>query len=279
MGELSRIEWTDATFNGWIGCQHVSPGCDKCYAERDNAFRKWTADGQWGPHAERRRTSAANWKKPVAWNRQAGVFLRMTGRRRRIFSASLSDWLDNAVPQSWRLDLCTLIEATPDLDWLLLTKRIENYPKLAPSGWQAGPPANVWLGTTTEDGEHYRRRWSILREIPAVVRFVSYEPALGALGKLDLDGSGRVPDWVICGGESGPRARPMQEEWAIEALAECRAHGVAFFMKQWGHYSSNPLSRELSLHEVKQRDPPSNGKGGALLRGQLYREFPTPRPA
>jgi protein gp37 len=135
------------------------------------------------------------------------------GRRRRVFSASLSDWLDNRVSKGWRADLCKLIEETPNLDWLLLTKRIENYRKLAPQSWQDnGPPANVWLGTTTESAEYYQRRWPILSSIPAAVRFVSYEPAVGPLGKLDV-GIGTAPNWIIVGGESGPKARAMNPQW------------------------------------------------------------------
>src|SRR5438309_10820218 len=117
MAVTSKIEWCDATFNGWIGCQHISPGCDHCYAEAQNAYRRWSADGTWGPHAERRRTSPANWKNPRTWNADAPRFEREHGRRQRVFSASLSDWLDNRVPKGWRADLCQLIEETPNLDW------------------------------------------------------------------------------------------------------------------------------------------------------------------
>jgi protein gp37 len=255
MAETSKIEWIDSTFNGWIGCQHVSPGCKHCYAEAQNAFRKWSAGGAWGPHAERRRTSAANWKKPRQWNANAARFMREHGHRQRIFSASLSDWLDNQVPPSWRADLCTIIEQTPNLDWLLLTKRIENYAKLAPSHWQEQAPANVWLGITAEDEEHYRRRYPILARIAAPVHFISYEPALAPLGALELPGVARLPDWIICGGESGPHARPMNAKWARDVREQCRALGIVFFFKQQG----------------------GNGKdkGGALLDGRLYREFPS----
>jgi protein gp37 len=110
---------------------------------------------QWGPHGERKRTSEDNWKKPLAWAKRAN------GHRPRVFCASLADWLDNQVPREWRSDLGRLIEATPELDWLLLTKRPENYEKCAP--WRLDKiPANVWLGVTCEDQQHYERRWGIL---------------------------------------------------------------------------------------------------------------------
>jgi protein gp37 len=204
----TKIEWTDATFNPWIGCQRVSPGCDHCYAERQNGFYKWTAGGGWGPHAERRRTSEDNWRNPRRWNTKAAEFFFEHGRRRRVFCASLADVFDNQVPETWRTDLFGLIRETPELDWQLLTKRPQNIGKMLPPDWSDGY-ANAWLGTTTENQEEYDRRWPILARVPAVVRFISYEPALEPLER-----SGRLPDWVICGGESGPGFRSMDPEWA-----------------------------------------------------------------
>ena len=147
-----------------------------------------------------------------------------------MFCASLADWLDNRVPPKWRFDLGRLIEATPELDWLLLTKRPENYEKLAP--WDLDEiPDNVWLGVTCEDQKHYERRWGILSRprIRAPVKFVSYEPALGPL----MIGAGR-PDWIICGGESGSGARAMKPSWARALRDECADLGISFFMKQVG---------------------------------------------
>src|SRR5262249_3696161 len=167
----TRIEWAQSTFNPWVGCQHVSDGCQNCYAERDNKFRQWTAGGAWGPHAERTRTSADYWRTPLRLAKRA----REGGERYRIFCAPLADWLGNQVPQQWRIDLAEVIRATPELDWLLLTKRIENYDRFAP--W-AQAPDNVWLGVTAENQKEYDRRWPLLARIPAVVRFVSHEPAL-----------------------------------------------------------------------------------------------------
>jgi protein gp37 len=113
--ENSKIEWTDHTFNPWIGCQHVSPGCDHCYAETQNAFRKWNG-GTWGPHAPRKRTSEENWRNPLKWNADARAFKREHGRRPRIFCASLADVFDNKVPMSWRDDLFELIRECRRLD-------------------------------------------------------------------------------------------------------------------------------------------------------------------
>jgi protein gp37 len=220
--EFSKIEWTDHTFNPWIGCQKVSPGCDHCYAETQNKFRKWNG-GDWGPHAPRKRTSDANWLKPLQWDKAA----RAAGIRRKVFCASLADWLDNKAPKQWRQDLADLIGATPNLDWLLLTKRIENYERFAP--WNYRP--NVWLGVTCEDQQHYNRRWPILSEIPAPVQFISYEPALAPLNLMSQYPAG-FPDWVICGGESGTAARYMNPEWARNLRDQCREIGLAFFMKQ-----------------------------------------------
>ncbi len=224
MGEFSKIEWTDHTFNPWIGCQHVSPGCDHCYAETmmDHRYHRV----EWGPHGKRVRTSEANWRKPLQWAKNA----RDNGTRARVFCASLADIFDNRAERVWRADLFDLIRKTPELDWLLLTKRPENCKKMLPSDWEDGY-ANVWLGTTAEDQKHYDHRWPILSEIPAPVHFISYEPALGPLQVSEVSAR-KFPDWVICGGESGPGARYMQPGWARELREECHLFGIAFFMKQ-----------------------------------------------
>lgn len=190
---------------------------------------------EWGPHGERKRTSDTNWKQPIKWNRAAN------GSRPRVFCASLSDWLDNQVPELWRLELANLIDATPQLDWLLLTKRIENFDRLSP--WSKTPP-NVWLGVTAEDQKHYDRRWSILKDIPATVHFISYEPAIGPmLPANDPD----MPDWIICGGESGHGARMMDPQWARDLRDRCRTMGIFFFMKQMT--GKKPIPSDLLVRE------------------------------
>jgi len=217
----SKIAWTEHTFNPWIGCQKVSPGCDHCYAERDWDHRYHRV--KWGPHGQRKRTTEGTWKGPPRWNREA----EETGKRFRVFCASLADWLDNKVPRSWRDDLAQVIHDTPNLDWLMLTKRIENFDKLAP--WHRHDvPSHVWIGVTCENQEWFDRRYKHLDDINAI-RFISYEPALGPL-KIDA----ARPDWVICGGESGPGARLMKPKWARRLRDECADLGIPFFMKQIG---------------------------------------------
>lgn len=256
MAEKTKIEWCDATFNPWVGCQKVSPGCDHCYAE---GWAKRSGQVQWGPHGERKRTSEANWRKPLQWAKAA----RGTGKRPRVFCASLADWLDNQVPNEWRMDLWRLINKTPELDWLLLTKRPENYTKLAPWDDELILP-NIWLGVTAEDQQHYDRRWKILSEIPVTsgVRFISYEPALGPV--WDISGNtmtGRVPSWIICGGESGAGARYMEPKWASDVKMQCAARKVAFFMKQMT--GKKPIPDDLMVRQFPATRPgePERKKG------------------
>lgn len=222
MAENSKIEWCRHTFNPWLGCTKLTPACDNCYAE---GWAKRTGQaGLW--QGERRRTSAANWRLPLKWDRAAAA----AGERHRVFCASLADVFDNQVPPEWRTDLWELIRATPNLDWMLLTKRPENIRKMLPPNWGDGWP-NVWLGTTVEDAERVRRI-AVLRRAPARIRFLSCEPLLGDLGTLDLTGI----HLVISGGESGPRARPMHPAWARALRDQCAAAGVPFFFKQWGEW-------------------------------------------
>jgi protein gp37 len=199
MAENSSIEWTDHTFNPWIGCTMVSPGCVNCYAATQDKFRKWTPDG-WGKGKPRKRTSVAYWKDPLKWNHHAPMMAHE--RRPRVFCASLADWLDDEVPIEWLADLLGLIQSTPHLDWLLLSKRPQLWrdriSAVAESGfagelarkgmylaedWFGGeePPANVWIGTTVEDQTRADERIPHLLRIPARVRFLSCEPLLGAI--------------------------------------------------------------------------------------------------
>lgn len=272
MGITTGIEWTNSTFNPWIGCTNISPGCDHCYAEQQNAYRGWS---EWGAHGTRKRTSASNWQNPIKWNKAAKAFQRENGHRQRVFCASLADVFDNKAPEEFRSDLFELIRSTPELDWQLLTKRPQNIRKMLPSDWDGGYH-NVWLGTTCEDQIRYDQRWQVLRDIPAAVRFISYEPAIGG---VRLHQTGVQPDWLISGGESGHHARVMNPQWARDIIKDCKNHGVAVFHKQWGQYASNPLVFEQGLpsREAESLDPKSNGKGGGLLDGELYREFPAPR--
>jgi protein gp37 len=222
----SSIEWTDYTFNGWIGCTRVSPGCDNCYAAAQDRFRGWTAEG-WGAGKPRRRTSQANWKQPLRWNALA----EREQVRRRVFCSSLADVFDNEVPDAWRRDLADLITRTPALDWQLLTKRIGNANPMLANMFPAGSPANVWVGATIVNREELLRDGPKLKSTAASVRFWSLEPLIDDLGQLP---AGLVPDWVIIGGESGPKARPMDLAWAESALQQCEAAGAKVFVKQLG---------------------------------------------
>lgn len=253
MAENSNIEWTDHTFNPWIGCQKVSPGCDHCYAETWDARGLQGQARRWGPHADRTRTSPGNWNKPRAWNRAAAA----AGKRARVFCASLADVFDNhpSIKDQWRADLWELIAETPHLDWLLLTKRPQNIIKMLPDRynlsiskpWGQGWP-NVWLGTTVENQAEADRRIPHLLAVPARVRFLSCEPLLGP---VDLTEATRSVlrnqsylnlnlHWVIAGGESGQNARPMNPYWAETLRDQCVAAGVAFHFKQWGEWGPEP---------------------------------------
>lgn len=255
----SKIEWTDHTFNPWIGCTKVSPGCANCYAA--SLDHRWGHDS-WGPGKPRRRTSAANWKQPLRWNeeQQMRYLERNAGEpipdRPRVFCASLADWLDEEIPIEWLADLLDLIDRTPNLDWLLLTKRPQNWYKRVSAidsdfavGWidcvdmpeRGVIPQNVWIGTTVEDQTRADERIPQLLRIPARVRFLSCEPLLESVDLAHVcfngaDSFGTMPGihWVICGGESGARARPMNVEWARDLRDQCALAGVAFFMKQLG---------------------------------------------
>jgi len=266
MAQNSKIEWTDHTFNPWLGCTNVSPGCDHCYAE---SWSKRSGLVKWG-NSPRRRTSEAYWRAPLKWQGAAASFQALHGRRQRVFCASLADVFDNQVNAQWRLDLFSLIHATPALDWLLLTKRPQNIRKMLPNDWGESGRPNVWLGTTAEDQDRYDLRWPLLSKIPAAVRFVSYEPAIGPVRLLD----GVQPDWLISGGESGHGARPMNPQWARDVIADCLTKGVAPFHKQWGTYRNNPMVAEGGMTAKDAESKDANGKGGGLLDGQLYREFP-----
>ena len=200
MSENSKIEWTDHTFNPWEGCQKVGPGCDHCYAETRNArFAGGTAIN-WGPGAPRRRTSEANWRKPLTWNANHERFLAEHGRRQRVFCASLADVFDNVVPVAWLADFLDLCRLTPNLDKLLLTKRIGNVKRRLAEAmeyatevmlnpllanwivcWLDGdlPPADIWLGATIVNQEEANRDIPKLLCLPARVRFLSMEPLLG----------------------------------------------------------------------------------------------------
>lgn len=287
-------------------------GCDGCYAKQSTPVRVLRAQGKetWGPGAPRQRTAASNWAKPQRWNEQpfvecmacgwrgesndCSVVLNPSGffppidsarvcpegcgpqlksTRRRVFCASLADVFDNDVDPAWRADLFRLIADTPNLDWLLLTKRIGNAASMIEEAVQAAhagagapvwPWPNVWLGATVVNQREVDRDIPKLLTMPAAKRFVSVEPMLGAVdlrnltlrddwqvhdldaltgrGGITLEsGSGCATetaalDWVIAGGESGPHARPAHPDWFCSLRDQCKAAGVPFLFKQWGEW-------------------------------------------
>jgi len=243
MAENTKIEWADHTFSPWTGCTKVSPACDHCYAE---GWAKRSGHVKWGSGQPRRRTSDANWRMPIKWDREA----ERTGVRPRVFCASLADVFDNEVDPAWRADLFKLIADTRNLDWLLLTKRVGNVIKMANEvadmprlgshtghliahQWRNGrPPKNVWLGATVVNQEEADRDIPKLLAVPAAKRFLSIEPMLGPM-LLQEHALSRI-DWVIVGGESGPGARPIHPDWARSIRDQCAAAGVALFVKQMG---------------------------------------------
>ena len=242
--EKTIIAWTDHTYNAWWGCAKISAGCKNCYAE--SLAARFGFPNLWGPDSDRRTFGDKHWRQPLEWNHDAIV----EGRRRKVFCGSMMDWAeDHPIAEAIRPRIFETIRATPNLDWQLLTKRTERIEKCLPSDWGGGYP-NVWLGTTIE-GPDVACRADILRNIPAAVRFVSYEPAIGPLDDLSLSGI----DWVIYGGESGKNYRDHNLDWPRAMRDKCRASGTAFFFKQSAAWRT----------EI-----------GTTLDGETIREYPTP---
>ena len=260
MGENSKIEWCDHTFNPAIGCMKVSDGCKFCYAEAEQDKRFGRAE--WGPKTRRVRTSPDNWRKPDTWNRKA----KADGVIRSVFCASLSDvgedhpdWVEP------RRDLVAMIERTPNLRWLLLTKRIESFMSVMQNAmtvnvedWFASMGDRVWVGTSIENQDAANERIPEILKMPKwITKFLSMEPLLGPVnsyvtstfegfdvvtdylrGTISIDGQAHVPcnkvNWVIVGGESGTHARPMHPDWVRSIRNECVDAGTPFLFKQWG---------------------------------------------
>jgi protein gp37 len=237
MGETTKIAWTDHTFNPWWGCQRVSPGCEHCYAE---TFSKRVGLKLWGPTNDRRFFGDKHWNDPIKWNAAA----ERAQKSDLVFCASMSDVFENREELlNHRARLRKTVDSTPWLKYQLLTKRPHNAETLwAQAQYEAfdgseslGPlwTDNVWLGTTVEDCERRDERIPHLFRSGAKTKFLSMEPLLEEVSIADYLVVGG-PDWVIVGGESGPGARPFNLRWAELLLEECRASGVAFFMKQMG---------------------------------------------
>ena len=246
MADNSIIAWTNHTFNPWMGCMEVSPECDNCYA-RVLVTGKMGMPGNWGPApATRRVTSDSYWRQPYVWARAA----KAAKQRHRVFSGSLCDVFEShPTCEATRPRLWELIRDTPELDWLLLTKRPLNIPDRLPEGW---PYRNVWLGTSIGQRQYAFRARQLVR-VKAVVHFISAEPLLEDLAPaLDLADI----EWLIVGGESGRGYRPMETQWARNLKTLCEANRTAFFFKQ----SAAPRTEM-----------------GIQLDGELVRRYPTPQ--
>ncbi len=245
----TNIEWADFTFNPWSGCSKISAGCAHCYAAA--LPPKMRRHALWGPDARRVPATDEYWRQPLAWNRAAA----RDGVRARVFCASTADvFEDRSDLDPWRERLWRLIADTPQLDWLLLTKRPERMARWAAEhGW----PANAWAGTSVENQTAAAERVPKLLGVPARVRFLSCEPLLGP---VDLHGV--RPDWIIVGGESGRQARPMHPDWARGLRDQAASNDVPFLFKQWGEHDENGVRV-------------GKAAAGRLLDGQLYDGFPS----
>lgn len=274
MGE-TKIEWAHYTFNPWIGCTKVGDGCKNCYAEADMDKRRGRV--KWGVNGTRSVTSYTYWRQPLKWNREAeteGVRKRVfCASLADVFEDWQGQIVDNKGNGLWfhkdliyghvdcdgipsfgyfteeyedlepltlntiRHFLFKIIEQTPHLDWLLLTKRPENIMRMVPEHWQKKFPKNVWIGTSCENQDAAEKRIPELFKIPAVVRFLSCEPLLGPVNMNDVLAGLPFPaliSWVIVGGESGHSARAMDNEWVWSLLGQCFLTHTPFFFKQWG---------------------------------------------
>jgi len=276
MAKNSTIEWTHHTFNPWWGCNRVSPACDNCYAE---VWAHRLGQDLWGARGARRFFGDNHWREPLRWNAEAAT----EQRRARVFCASMADVFE------WRADLdeqrarlWQLIEQTPNLDWLLLTKRPQHICRMVP--WKNDWPENVWVGTTVENQRVADVRLPLILRIPARVRFLSCEPLLGP---LDLSSwfSKRgyySIDWVIAGGESGAHSRPMHPDWPSRLLKDCLRAQVPFHFKQWGNWAPvDELNAELrgtTLEFGDDRPVPMVRAGkklaGRILQGTTWNGLP-----
>lgn len=242
MGENSKIEWTTHTFNPWIGCTKVSPGCDGCYAENLMAIRYKRVE--WGAGEDRARTSPANWRKPLQWEKEA----RTTGRRPFVFCASLADVFDNEVEEKWRDDLFRLIEATPSLIWLLLTKRVGNVRKMTDHGRGCRLlPRNAAIGATMVNQEEYDRDRMKLHDLKyqrePLFTFGSFEPLIG---RVVLDKY--APDWIIVGGETDQgshKARFTDVTWMRGLRDQSGMLNRSFFLKQMTNKAAIPSDLQV----------------------------------
>ena len=221
----SKIEWTDSTWNPLTGCTKISPGCKNCYAERMAKRLRLMGQKNYVNGFELT-LHEDTLNKPLAWNRPKLIFVN-----------SMSDIFHENVPISYTKKIFRVMREANWHTFQVLTKRSEILCKYNDVlEW----PDNVWMGVSVEN-EDYKFRISHLVKSDARIKFLSLEPLIGPVGHLDLTGI----DWVIVGGESGPGARPMKEEWVMEIKDQCHRAGVPFFFKQWGGFNKKRNGRML----------------------------------
>lgn len=258
MGKNSKIEWTDHTFNPWIGCTRVSAGCANCYAET-LMDKRWKRV-KWGKGQPRVKTSDSTWKQVYKWDEHC----RLNKIRERVFCASLADVFDPEVSDDWRQDLMETIYETPNLDWLLLTKRPET------ARWcpEILKMKNVNLGISAENQECLDARMEIASDLQERI-WVSAEPLLGP---LDLNRWRFDIDWIIVGGESGPGARMLHPQWVIDIRDECVERGISFFFKQWGEFAPDGTVEFHGDHFDIFMERVGKKEAGRVLQGREWNQ-------
>lgn len=244
MSTQTSIEWTEQTWNPAVGCSKISPGCAHCYAEV--MARRLKAMGVRG-YEEGFKLTLLPYRlaEPLKRNKPTVYFVN-----------SMSDLFHEQIPDDYIRQVFEVIHKAPRHTFQILTKRAERMADFFKNYGEA--PRNAWLGVTVEDKEYGLPRLDWLRQVPALIRFVSVEPLLEDLGKINLNGI----HWVIVGGESGPNARPMQQEWALNIKHQCEEQRTAFFFKQWGGWGA----------DGKKRAKKQNGR---LLQGRTWDQMPT----
>lgn len=238
MAGISDIEWTDATWNPVSGCLMISPGCTNCYAMR-MAGRLQAMEHPSYKGVVRKSGKGHKWTGKLHFN-EAALQIPLRWRSpRRIFVNSMSDLFQDGVPPEFLAQVWTIMERAHWHEFQILTKRPDNMLSGIVEG-KLPKLANVWLGTSVESAD-YLDRIDILRKVPATVRFVSFEPLIGSVGRPNL----RDIHWAIVGGESGPSARPMHEQWVSDIQRACGKR-TAFFFKQWGGVNKKKTGRILN---------------------------------
>jgi protein gp37 len=233
MSSATDIEWTDATWNPVTGCTKITPGCDHCYAERFSERFRGVPGHPFAKGFELT-LRPERLDQPLTWKRP-----------RRVFVNSMSDLFHKRIPWEFVDRAFNTMEKADWHTFQVLTKRSSLLTRYLRARYGEGSaPAHIWLGVSVEDARN-AVRIRHLRAAPAAVKFVSFEPLLGPVGRIDLTGI----DWVIVGGESGPHARPMDEAWALDIRDQCLAAGVAFFFKQWGGIRPKSGGRLLAGRE------------------------------